>query len=459
MGIARYARCERLLSALGAELAPHWDELPESLHALWARALVQVRVARLLAYRTVHAQASGEVPDVLASAARIAVTQCDQSVAEVLFQAVEHESLEAGASAPLHGAIEDHWRYAQAATVASGTIEVQRMIVSKDLLREGPVNPVLPDEAVQFGAAAAQAFASLGGAEVFRRAEVDPAVRSTEVAGALAALGTDDLDPRADADSLAAAAVLCEVAGRIALPYPVAAALLRDGDGRPFAVVPDGVARVEHGDLFDTWVVAARGRRRSDGRLGRGAPRLPARPVRHRPRRRRRRRLPAAAPHPDLPLHLALTAWGVLGTAAAAVDLAVEHVNGRIQFGKPIATFQAVQFQLADCAVAVAGLRELAAFTLWRLDGDPVAALGDALALRLHAIDVARTVLRATQQLHGAAGVCDEYDISVLARAVQPALRLPWSAERTAAALAAAIATDGFVGLFPHGADHDAGVR
>jgi alkylation response protein AidB-like acyl-CoA dehydrogenase len=134
VGIARYARCERLLSALGAALAPHWDELPDSLHALWARALVQVRVARLLAYRTVHAQASGEVPDVLASAARIAVTQCDQSVAEVLFQAIEHESLEAGASAPLHGAVEDHWRYAQAATVASGTIEVQRMIVSKDLL-------------------------------------------------------------------------------------------------------------------------------------------------------------------------------------------------------------------------------------------------------------------------------------------------------------------------------------
>ena len=135
VGIARYARCERLLSALGKELAPHWEHLPASLHAQWARALVQVRVARLLAYRTVHAQATGEFPDVLASAARIAVTQCDQSVAEVLFQAVEQEALESGPSAPLHGAIEDHWRYAQAATVASGTIEVQRMIVSKALLR------------------------------------------------------------------------------------------------------------------------------------------------------------------------------------------------------------------------------------------------------------------------------------------------------------------------------------
>jgi alkylation response protein AidB-like acyl-CoA dehydrogenase len=135
VGIARYARCERLLSALGAELAPHWDALPSSLRTAWTRALVQVRVARLLAYKTVHAQHRGEVPDVVASAARIAVTQCDQSVAEVLFSAIDHRSLEAAASAPLHGAIEDHWRYAQAATVASGTIEVQRMIVAKALLR------------------------------------------------------------------------------------------------------------------------------------------------------------------------------------------------------------------------------------------------------------------------------------------------------------------------------------
>jgi alkylation response protein AidB-like acyl-CoA dehydrogenase len=134
VGIARYARCERLLSALGRELAPHWDDLPPSLHARWARALVQVRVARLLAYRTVHAQAAGELPDVFASSARIAVTQCDQQVAEVLFQALEEGALEAGPNAPLHGAVEDHWRYAQAATVASGTIEVQRMIVSKALL-------------------------------------------------------------------------------------------------------------------------------------------------------------------------------------------------------------------------------------------------------------------------------------------------------------------------------------
>jgi len=135
VGIARYARCDRLLSELARQLRPMWGDLPAALRARWARALVQVRVARLLAYRAVFEQESGGAADVAASAARIAVTQCDQDVAELLFQALEDRSLEDAISgAPLYGAVEDHWRYAQAATVASGTIEVQRMIVSKALL-------------------------------------------------------------------------------------------------------------------------------------------------------------------------------------------------------------------------------------------------------------------------------------------------------------------------------------
>jgi len=111
-----------------------------------------------------------------------------------------------------------------------------------------------------------------------------------------------------------------------------------------------------------------------------------------------------------------------------------------------------VQFQLADAAVSVAGLRELSGFTLWRWQTDRALARADVLALRLHALEVARSVLRTCQQLHGAAGVCDEYDISVLIRLIQPALRLPFGIERTVTELASAIAADGFVGLFPHGA-------
>lgn len=135
VGIARYARCERLLS-LVAEEAGGIGNLPPALRTAWARALVQVRTARLLAYRTVEEQERGAPQDATASAARLAIVQCDQAIAELLFQVLEDDSLDAGASAPLAGAVEDHWRYAQAATVASGTIEIQRIIVSRSLIGE-----------------------------------------------------------------------------------------------------------------------------------------------------------------------------------------------------------------------------------------------------------------------------------------------------------------------------------
>ncbi len=318
------------------------------------------------------------------------------------------------------------------------------------------MNPVLPDEAVEFGAAAAKAFTALGGVDAARRAEDDPAIRTDEVGAALASLGIDDLDPRADADSLAAASALCEAAGRVALPYPVASVLLRDADGRPFTVVPDGALRADHGDLAPAWVVAPL---HGPAQVaGPGGPRLSTRlgpfVVDLLPEGLASGRTAMGDTDGDLLLHVALTGAGILGTCDRAVELAVEHVNDRVQFGKPIASFQAVQFQLADAAVAVAGLRELLHFTLWRLDVATDVALADVLALRLQAIDVARAVLRTCQQLHGAAGVCDEYDVSVLARLVQPALRLPWSAERTAHELMAAVEQDGFDGLFAHGGAH-----
>jgi hypothetical protein len=309
------------------------------------------------------------------------------------------------------------------------------------------MNPVLPDEAVEYRSAASKGFVALGGVDAARRAEDDPSVRAGEVAATLAALGVDELDPRADADSLAAAAALCEAAGRVALPYPLPSSLVRDDAGRPFAVVPDGHLRVDHADLFPEWRIAS-----LHGPSGLATPVGPRLATRLGPfvGDVTVTATEAHAAH-DLQLQVALTGWQVLGTVDRAVELAVEHVNGRIQFGKPISSFQAVQFQLADAAVAVAGLRELAAFTLWRLADAPGAALADVLALRLQAVDVARAVLRTCQQLHGAAGVCDEYDVSVLTRMVQPALRLPWSAERTATALADAIQGDGFLGLFDHG--------
>ncbi|MDT5347411.1 MAG: hypothetical protein QOH91_698, partial [Mycobacterium sp.] len=135
VGIARYARCESLLDRTQTLLGDDWDRLPESIRARWVRALVDLRVARLMAYRAVSLQ-DDRSAGAAASAARIATTTCDQQVAELLFDVLGPSALDSGASAALNGAIDDHWRYAQAATVASGTIEVQRMLVARDVLGE-----------------------------------------------------------------------------------------------------------------------------------------------------------------------------------------------------------------------------------------------------------------------------------------------------------------------------------
>jgi alkylation response protein AidB-like acyl-CoA dehydrogenase len=136
VGIARYARCDRLLRLLRADLGDRWDDLPAALRARWTRAMIHVRAATLLAYRVIADQAAGAMDDAGASIARLATTQCDQEVAELLFDAIGPAALDdtTTAGAPLHGAVEDHWRYAQAATISSGTTEIQRMLVARSLL-------------------------------------------------------------------------------------------------------------------------------------------------------------------------------------------------------------------------------------------------------------------------------------------------------------------------------------
>ena len=317
------------------------------------------------------------------------------------------------------------------------------------------MRPTLPDLAVEFAATAEKAIVAAGGVDLARAAEIDPDRRATAQA-LLDSLGIADLDPHADLEMAVAAAELCRVAGRFALPYPVVATLLTHSRTTPpLALVSPTHTRVNHGDLFPAWRVATvEGSCRSaekatavlQSKLGPFVANL--------------------AVHDDeatvddgeatvddleLALHLTLTAWLILGAAERAVELAVEHVRDRHQFGQALSQFQAVQFQLADAAVATDGLRELCHFTLWRAFDDPNSRLVDPLALRLHAIDVARVVLRITQQLFGAAGLCDEYDVSVLLRHIQPDLRLPFGSERTATVLFAAVERYGFESLFPQG--------
>ena len=95
----------------------------------------------------------------------------------------------------------------------------------------------------------------------------------------------------------------------------------------------------------------------------------------------------------------------LVGSMRSALELTVNHVSERHQFGRPIGSFQAVQHGLAKCAVAIEGARWLAYEAAW--SGDHTAA-ATALAAALRA---AERVRRDAHQFTGALGFTTEYDL------------------------------------------------
>jgi hypothetical protein len=305
----------------------------------------------------------------------------------------------------------------------------------------------LPEVAEQFALSAERAIVALGGLELARRAEADPALRASVLQGAFDALGVRDLDPRADLESAAMAAELVRIAGRYVVPFPVVGYVMAGpGDAVPLALSSAPPLRVDHGDLFARWAVCDFSGRRTEA--------VPAGPP------LASRLAPFVTPLVEVgesqdghgtAVALLCTLWAsyLLGVAEHALELAVAHVKGRVQFGRPLAELQSVRFEIADATVAVDGLRELIRFTLWRVADTKEEAVADALAARLAAQDVSQPVLRVAQQLHGAAGLADEYDISVLVRHFQPALRLPVDSDAMSDIVFDALQRHGFATLFP----------
>ena len=151
VGIARYARVERLLQWAPAALGDAWDALPDELRSRWSRMLVHARRARLLAYRVIATQQTGQVRPGDTAAYRIAVTRLDQESAEVLMDiaADSRRGREAEQarreSQPTRGDLVGERSPATAGNrgpppllgvghVASGSIEMQRILLARALL-------------------------------------------------------------------------------------------------------------------------------------------------------------------------------------------------------------------------------------------------------------------------------------------------------------------------------------
>jgi hypothetical protein len=87
------------------------------------------------------------------------------------------------------------------------------------------------------------------------------------------------------------------------------------------------------------------------------------------------------------------------------VEIAVEHVSVRHQFGRPIGSYQAVQHALADAHVALEAA-DLATWHAWRAPDDWTARVAKAAAGRAH-----RAAAKAAQQVTGGMGMTWEFPL------------------------------------------------
>ena len=105
-----------------------------------------------------------------------------------------------------------------------------------------------------------------------------------------------------------------------------------------------------------------------------------------------------------------------LGIAQGAYDLAVEYVNKRIQFGKSIASNQAIQFMLADMATQIEAARGLVYNVSRMIDNGIEKVAKESSMCKLIASDVAMQVTTDAVQLFGGYGYMHDYPIEKFMR-------------------------------------------
>ena len=92
----------------------------------------------------------------------------------------------------------------------------------------------------------------------------------------------------------------------------------------------------------------------------------------------------------------------ILGTAIGAYDMALEHVSNREQFGRSLASFQAVQVRLANMAIQIHAARLMLYHALDKADGWPDAQ--ESSMVKVFGNETAKSVSDEAIQLMGGAG-------------------------------------------------------
>lgn len=103
-------------------------------------------------------------------------------------------------------------------------------------------------------------------------------------------------------------------------------------------------------------------------------------------------------------------AWGAIGAAMDCYDSARRYAAERIQFGKPIASFQLVQKKLAEMLTEITKA-QLLNWRLGVLKNEGKATTAQISMAKRNSVAVALEIAREARQIHGGMGITGEYPI------------------------------------------------
>ena len=101
----------------------------------------------------------------------------------------------------------------------------------------------------------------------------------------------------------------------------------------------------------------------------------------------------------------------MLGGASRVLELTVEYAKERVQFGRPIGSFQAVKHRCADMLVDVEGMRSTAYHGAWCIGAAEPDASVAASTAKVWCSDASRRVMASGLQVHGGIGFTWEHDL------------------------------------------------
>jgi len=111
---------------------------------------------------------------------------------------------------------------------------------------------------------------------------------------------------------------------------------------------------------------------------------------------------------------------GAVGMAKRALEEAVSYAKKRIQFGRPIADFQAIRLKLAKMATELDAARLLVYRAAHLRDRTRKRVIKESSMAKLYATEAAQRIIDEAVQIHGGAGVLKGSIVERLYRQIRP---------------------------------------